>query len=84
MKAVVFGEQYWKRTLWPRIVKDYGMGVMISWTCKERLGFTVREHKAPISDDGYFWDYQTQIHLDFYDEQKQTFFLLKYAGDEQN
>lgn len=84
MKAVVFEEQYWKRTLWPRIVQDYGRGVMVSWACKERLGFTVREHKAPISDDGHFWEYQTQIHLDFYDEQKRTFFLLKYAGNDQS
>ena len=57
MKAVVFEEHYWRRTLWPRIVQDYGKGIMVSWACKERLGFTVREHKAPISDDGHFWEY---------------------------
>ena len=80
MKAVVFEEQYWKRKLWPRIVADYGKGVMISYVCKERLGFTVREHRAPISDDGHFWDYQTQIHLDFYNEAQMSFFVLKYLN----
>ena len=80
MKAVVFNYHYWHTDLWPRIKADYGNGVMVSWTCKERLGFTVREHKVPVSDDGHFWEYQVEIHLDFYDEQKRTFFLLKYAG----
>ena len=85
MRAVIFDLEYWKRTLWPRIVADHGKAIMVSWVCKERLGFTVREHRAPVSDDGHFWDYQYQIHLDFYDEQKRTFFLLKYMdGNDQS
>lgn len=74
----MFEERYWRRTLWPRIIQDNGEAVRISWVCKQRLGFTVREHHAPVSDDGQWWDYQTQIHLDFYDEQMRTLFLLKY------
>ena len=81
MKAIVYHRDYWYDYLWPKIVADHGQGIQISWVCKERLGFTVREHRAPISDDGHFWDYQYQIHLDFYDEAKQTYFLLKYKTE---
>ena len=78
MKAVIFERDYWHNDLWPRIIEDHGRGVMISWVCRERLGFTVREHRAPISNDGHFWDYQYQIHLDFYNEAMRTMFLLRY------
>jgi hypothetical protein len=78
MRAVIYELDEWKKSVWPRIIADHGQAIRISWVCKERLGFTVREHRAPISDDGHFWDYQHQIHLDFYDEQSRTMFLLKY------
>jgi hypothetical protein len=78
MRAVIYELEEWKKTVWPQIIADHGQAIRISWVCKERLGFTVREHRAPISDDGHFWDYQHQIHLDFYDEQSRTMFLLKY------
>lgn len=78
MKAIIFDDRYWHKDLWPRIVEENGKAVMISWVCRKRLGFTVREHKAPVSDDGHSWDYQTQIHLDFYDEAMRTMFLLRY------
>jgi len=43
---------------------------------KQRLGFTVREHK--------YWDAGLvnqvfEIHLDFYSENKRTMFLLKFS-----
>lgn len=77
MKAIVFKKRYWKEVLWPRIIADNGQGVMISWVCKERLGFTVREHQLPYDEDNW-WETSTEIHLDFYDEQMRTLFLLKY------
>ena len=84
MKALIYHRAYWYKTLWPQIVADHGQGILISWVCKERLGFTVREHRAAISDDGHFWDFQYEIHLDFYDEAKRTWFLLKYMTDDQD
>lgn len=59
-----------------QIIKDYGRTtIMISWRLKETLGFTIREHHD------YRSDYNTRkpIKLDFYDEQLQTLFLLKYS-----
>jgi hypothetical protein len=44
---------------------------------RRELGFTVRRHQAwvPKMDGGY---YGTEIHLDFYDEAKETWFRMKY------
>jgi hypothetical protein len=53
-----------------QLVKDHGMRILLSWVCKEVLGFTVREHRDRR--------YEKSIHLDFYDESCKTFFLLKY------
>jgi hypothetical protein len=74
---------------------------------KNKLGFTVREHRAWVENIDYykqFKDYQnaqdstnpldlllsfppergrtrTEIHLDFYSENKRTMFLLKYSEE---
>jgi hypothetical protein len=42
---------------------------------KEKLGFTVREHREWTQQRGYM----TDIRLDFYSEPKHTMFLLKYS-----
>lgn len=59
-----------------RIIEDYGRAtLLISWCLKNRLGFTVRNH-TDYDQDG--WQFIT-IRLDFYDEQLQTVFLLRYG-----
>jgi len=77
MKAVVFESEYWHKKLWPRIIEENGAAVRISWVCRQRLGFTVREHTWYEDVDG-FLDRFTDIRLDFYDEALRTMFLLKY------
>jgi hypothetical protein len=55
-----------------QLMLDYPkMVVLISWRCRETLGFTVREHRDYGS--GY------RYHLDFWDDGLRTFFVLKYA-----
>ena len=65
---------------------------------KEVLGFTNRNHEEwvkidttnrqhedwDIDAEGWFKDraHRTTVHLDFYDEQKRTMFLLKYGNGE--
>lgn len=62
-----------------RILEDYGRAtLMISWRLKATLGFTVREHTWYDHVDG-FMDRFNDIRLDFYDEQLQTMFLLRYG-----
>ena len=43
---------------------------------KDKLGFTVREHKEYVEAKGY---YEQRIHLDFFSEKKRTMFLMKFS-----
>lgn len=57
-----------------QLLLDYPKSVIIvSWKTKEVLGFTVRIEKNPT------WDVVPKIYLDFFDEKKRSFFLLKYS-----
>ena len=72
---------------------DYGTKIMISYVCKRELGFTIRRHKGLEEHPKEIWEvmkgegwhnryhYQEQIHLDFYNEAQQTWFVLKYLND---
>ena len=61
-----------------QIILDYGRAtLMISWRLRATLGFTVREHRDYTQDE---WGKAHTIRLDFYDEQLQTLFLLKYSS----
>lgn len=61
---------------------------MIRSKMREVLGFTVRKHAMWIDKkDDIEWKvsngnrkgyYRDEIHLDFYDESKRTFFIMKY------
>jgi hypothetical protein len=72
--------------------KEYGAKIMISYVCRRELGFTVRRHKGLEPHDSVEWEvmksegwkhryhYQEQVHLDFYNEAQQSFFVLKYLN----
>ncbi len=72
---------------------DYGTKIMISYVCKRELGFTIRRHKGLVPHPLDTWEvmksqgwnhryhYQEQIHLDFYDQAQQTWFVLKYLNN---
>ena len=84
----------WEK-LQSQLRQDYGHRIMLSWVCKRELGFTVRRHKGLELHDSVEWEvmksegwkhryhYQEQVHLDFYDPAKQTWFVLKYLNHEQ-
>jgi len=75
-----------------RLRNEYGPSVMISFTCKRKLGFTVRYHKGLVQHDTENWKitkdqgwqhqyhYEDQVHLDFYDTAQQSWFMLKYLN----
>jgi hypothetical protein len=78
IKSIIISEPSWK-TIRTRIVEDYGSAtVMISWRLRNTLGFTVRNHHDYINESLEWYEKNT-IHLDFYDEQLKTLFLLKYG-----
>jgi hypothetical protein len=55
---------------------------MISYALKRELGFTIRKHtdntKTEPGDDRWYDVPKTRICLDFYDEQMEVYFRLKY------
>jgi hypothetical protein len=70
--------------IYGQILRDYGRGMMVRTRLRRELGFTYRSHqewivfdKSGNHDRRYCED---QIHLDFYSEQAQTWFQLKYLN----
>jgi len=61
-----------------RLIKEFGISIRLSWVCRRELGFTVRRHEAwiPAKDDRHRLEQQT--HLDFYDPQALSWFMLRY------
>lgn len=82
MKPFVLTEAKW-RALEQRLKTDYPRSVLLSRSKMKRvLGFTTRAHRewqCHRKTDGYWQEAVLMVHLDFFDEQKQTLFLLKYS-----
>ena len=75
--TIILSFSNWHK-LQEQIILDYGRAtLMISWRLRATLGFTVREHRDYTQDE---WEKAHTIRLDFYDEQLQTLFLLKYSS----
>ena len=77
-----------------RLLKEHGQStMMISWKTKRELGFTIRHHKGLAEHDKDTWEmmksegfhnryhYESQVHLDFYNEAQQSWFVLKYLNN---
>ena len=74
-KPIVLTHSQWYE-LKNRLIEDYRPSVMmLSYRTKDKLGFTVREHRTWTEQQGCLMD----IRLDFFNEPKRTMFLLKYS-----
>jgi hypothetical protein len=91
---IIFHSPYEWYELAESLRTEYGQSIMlISARCKRELGFTVRHHKGLVEHSKETWEimksegfhnryhYEDQVHLDFYDEAQQTFFVLKYLNN---
>jgi hypothetical protein len=80
--------------LYQQLIDEHGRATMlVSWRMKRELGFTIRHHKGLVPHDESEWavmksqgwdhryHYEMQVHLDFYNESQQTFFVLKYLNN---
>ena len=85
MSTIKMSEKQWNEILL-RIKEEYKSEpavFMIRTRMREVLGFTSRTHRywqfedSNRSYDGY-GSYITEVHLDFYNEQAATMFMLKY------
>ena len=71
--------------VYAKILQDYGMGMAVRTRLKRELGFTYRYHKGLVPNDyasltGANYHYENQVHLDFFSEQAQSWFQLKYLN----
>ena len=79
MKPLILSEQNWDKLRY-HLFQTQPKSVMLTrWKMKEVLGFTDRLHTEWIEDGDIGSGYKKSVHLDFFDESKRTFFLLKYS-----
>jgi hypothetical protein len=77
-----------------QLLEEHGRATMlVSWRMKRELGFTIRHHQGLAEHNKDTWEvmksegwdnryhYESQVHLDFYNQAQQTFFVLKYLNN---
>ena len=80
----------WYRVL-DRLAEDFGTVIRMRHIMRRELGFTARDHRGLVRNlkigdvmDGHEsrapigYHYEQQVHLDFYNEASQSWFILKY------
>lgn len=79
----------WEKML-DRLAEDFGQTIRMRHIMRRELGFTPRDHRglvpnnsgAPLvlsaQDFNRGYHYEQQVHLDFYTESSQSWFILKY------
>ena len=72
-------------SIWKRIRAEHGPSIALSFVMKRELGFTVRRHTEWVpfdrSGDRVRYYAEEQVHLDFYNESTQSWFLLRYLNN---
>lgn len=81
---IVFHNEGDWSAIYSRILADFGMGMAVRTRLRRELGFTYRSHERWVEFDTMsdrVRRYQVkEIHLDFYNEQAQSWFQLKYLN----
>lgn len=50
---IILEPSQWRDEIKPKLIKEYGPRIMISFVCRRELGFTVREHKGWVDNPRY-------------------------------
>jgi len=86
LKSIKISQEQWL-LLRSQLREDYPLSVMLTREKMRRvLGFTTRVHREWKVEDGPsgiydgYGEYRETLFLDFFDEKKKTFFLLKYGN----
>ena len=87
---IFYDPEDWYRVL-DRLEQDFGTAIRMRHIMKRELGFTAREHRGlernrtivDMMDSHHIsaptgYHYEQQVHLDFYTEASQSWFILKY------
>jgi hypothetical protein len=72
--------------IYARILQEFGMGMAIRPRMQKELGFTYRHFRGLVPNerprkDGPSMHYEDQVHLDFYNESTQSWFILRYLNN---
>jgi hypothetical protein len=79
---------HWQQVL-DRIAEDFGERYRMRHVLRRELGFSPRDHQGlepnrklggalDVFQSASGYHYQAQVHLDFYSESAQSWFILKY------
>lgn len=80
MSTVYLTEKNWNSIRKILEAENPASTMLISWRMRDRLGFTVREHREWVVREGRYRFIEESIVLDFYNESKYTLFLLKFGN----
>jgi hypothetical protein len=74
----------WQNIL-DQLYLEYGLKIGISWVMLRELGFTVRSHRGLVPNEHVkpgrpVMHYEQQVHLDFFNESTQSWFVLRYLN----
>ena len=72
--------------IYAKILQEYGIGMAIRPRLRRELGFTYRHHRGLVPNehprrDGPTMHYEDQVHLDFYNESAQSWFILRFLNN---
>ena len=72
--------------IYGRILREFGLGMAVRPRLKRELGFTYRHHRGLVPNphprpNGPTMHYEEQIHVDFYNESAQSWFMLRYLNN---
>ena len=88
---IIFHDPDEWHTVLERLTQDFGTVIRMRHIMRRELGFTARDHRGLVPNrkadptllltswehrQGYH--YEQQVHLDFYNEASQSWFILKY------
>lgn len=81
-KLIIFRKKGVWADIYSTILRDYGMGMAVRTRLRRELGFTYRNHQQWIvfdmTGDRERKYLEEQVHLDFYSEAAQSWFILRY------
>ena len=72
--------------IYAQILREHGMVMALRTRLRRDLGFTYRHHRGLVPNphprkDGPTMHYEDQVHLDFYNQSTQSWFILRYLNN---
>ncbi len=77
------------QTILDQLYLEHGLKIGISWVMRRELGFSARNHRGLVPNEHAktgrpTMHYEQQVHLDFFNESTQSWFILRYLNNTSN